>query len=244
MRFILPLSLSLMGFGLSVVHTFMDSHVEVLTPTRLKQPSIISSLSLLPTVQNIAFLATLPALGIYTLALISIGIMPSNVQALSFGPGGLDHTPHLPPSPLASAHKQRAHPRDISVVATSIMHENSYHVAEALIKKFGDLLRRVNSEHVEFESSGSLLKFAALGRDSADKGESTNIDPHESCTGSSDQHHVTKSDLKIQRNSNTLQSGDVKSGSLISRSRWQDFIHLCWGLGAHYDPHKNRCDGD
>ncbi|TGO24355.1 hypothetical protein BPAE_0105g00220 [Botrytis paeoniae] len=171
--------------------------------------------------------------------------MLSNVQAISFRPaGGLNHAPHLPPGPFASSHKRRAHPRDIYVVATSIEHKNSYHVAEVLIKKSGDLLRRINGQHVEFESSGHLLKFFALSRDNADKGESTNIDPHESSADSSEQHHVTKSDLKIRRNGNTLQSRDVKSGSLVSRSRWQDFIHLCWGLGAHYDPHKNRCDGD
>ncbi|KAF7896377.1 hypothetical protein EAF00_006391 [Botryotinia globosa] len=263
MKFILPFSLSLMSLGLSIAHNFMESHVEFLTTNRLKQSSIISSLSLLPTVQNIAFLAVLPSLGIYTPALIGIGIMSSNVQANSFDTaGGLSSDPHWKPSPID---RRRAHPRDISVVATSIEHKNSYHVAEVLIKKFADLIKRLDGQPAEFESSGHLPKFAALGKDNSDQSESTYIDPHESSTDSSEQHHVAKSDLKIRRNGNTPQSRsscgsffdavntsdadeclltDGKSGSLTSRSRWQDFIHLCWGLGAHYDPHKNRCDGD
>ncbi|TGO38507.1 hypothetical protein BHYA_0073g00160 [Botrytis hyacinthi] len=191
MKFILPLSLSLMGLGLSVAHTFMESHVEVLTTTRLKQSSIASSLSLLPTVQNIAFLAILPTLGIYTPALIGIGIMSSNVLANSFATaGGLSSDPHWKTSPID---RRRAHPRDVSVVATSIKHKNSYHVAEVLIKKFADLIRRLNGQHAEFESSGHLPKLQALGGDNADKGESTDIDPHESSTDSSEQQHVTKS---------------------------------------------------
>ncbi|KAF5869770.1 uncharacterized protein Bfra_010970 [Botrytis fragariae] len=193
MKFILPLSLSFIGLGLSFAHNFMESHAGILTTTHLKQSSIISTLSFLPTIQNIALIATLPALGIYAPALIGIGIMSSNVQAISFGPaGGLNRAPHLPPSPFASSYKRRAHPRDISVVTTSIEHKNSYHVAEVLIKKFGDLLRRINGQHAEFESSGHLLKFAASSRDNADEGESTNIDPHESSTDS-EQYHGTKS---------------------------------------------------
>ncbi|KAF7905372.1 uncharacterized protein EAF01_005893 [Botrytis porri] len=262
MKFILPLSLSFMGLGLSLAHTFIESHIEILTTTHLEQSSIISTLSLLPTFQNIALLATLPALGIYTPALIGIGIMSSNVQAISFdSAGGLSSDPHWRPS---SIDKRRAHPRDISAVASGIEHKNSYHVAGVLIKKFGDLIRHLNGQHAEFESSGHLPKFAALDRDNADKGESTNIDPHESSTDSSEQHHVAKPDLKIRRNGNMPQSkglcgsyfdalntpdtdecfSDVNSGPLASRSRWQDFIHLCWGLGSHYNPHENRCDAD
>ncbi|TGO12159.1 hypothetical protein BTUL_0093g00070 [Botrytis tulipae] len=191
MKFILPFSLSLMSLGLSVAHTFMESHVELFTTNRLRQSSIISSLSLLPTVQNIALLAILPTLGIYTPALIGIGIMSSNVQAISFDTaGGLSSDPHWRTSPID---KRRAHPRDVSVVATSIEHTNSYHVAEVLIKKFADLIKSLNGQHAEFESSGHLPKFATLGRDNADKGESTYIVPHESSTDSSEQYHVTKS---------------------------------------------------
>ncbi|KAF7946316.1 hypothetical protein EAE96_009316 [Botrytis aclada] len=214
MKFTLPLSLSFMGLGLPFAHTFMESHVEIPTSTHLKQSSLIPTLSLLPTIQNIALLATLPALGIYTPALIGIGIMSSNVQAICFGPdGGLSSEPHWAPSPID---RRRAHPKDISVVAPDNKHKNSYHLAEVLIKKLGDLIKRLSGQHAEFESSGHLPKFAALGSDNADKGESTDIDPHESSTDSCEQHHVTKSDLKTRRNGNTLQS----------RGSWGRFLTL------------------
>ncbi|TEY45512.1 hypothetical protein BOTCAL_0330g00060 [Botryotinia calthae] len=245
MKLMLPFSLSFMGLSLSAAHPSMESHVEILTTTHLKQSSIISTLSLLPTIQNIALLATLPALGIYTPALIGIGIISSSVQAISLGPGGgWNSAPQLPPSSFESVHKRRAHPRDISVAATSIEHKNSYHVAEVLIKKFGDLSRRIKGQHAEFESPRHLPKSVALGRNNADKGETTNIDLREPSTDSREQNHVIKSDFKIRRNGNTLRSRDVKSRSLVSRSRWQDFIHLCWGLGAHYNPNEHRCDSD
>ncbi|CCD49690.1 hypothetical protein BofuT4_P093980.1 [Botrytis cinerea T4] len=217
MKFILPLSLSFLGISLSVAHRSMESHVEIRTTTHLKQSSIISTLSLLPKIQNIALLVTLPALGIYTTTLIGIGIMSSNVQAIPFGSsGGLDSSPDWAPSSSEPGRKRRGHLRDVSVVATGIEHKNSYHVAVVLIKKSGDLIRRINGQHADFESPKHLPKFTALDSDNADKGESTNIDPLESCTDSSEQHHDIKSDLKIQRNGNTLRS----------RGLWESFLTL------------------
>ncbi|KAF7858457.1 hypothetical protein EAF04_009058 [Stromatinia cepivora] len=229
----------LMGVGLSVAHTFMESKAETLA-THLEQSSItaISNLLLL-SVQNIALLATLSTLGLYTPALIGIVIMTSNVQASALSDsGGLNSSPSWKSSPLDTRRRRRAHPRDISAAAPCTEDKNSYHVAEVLVGKFQELVGQVNGKYPRFESPGHLPKFAALGRENKKKDESTDIESHDSFTKMNDEVPVTISDLKIRQNDNTLQP---KTVSLVSRGSWESFIHGCFLLAEKWDGDVHDC---
>ncbi|KAJ8059719.1 hypothetical protein OCU04_011364 [Sclerotinia nivalis] len=186
----------LMGVGLCVAHNFMESKAEILT-THLEKSSITTiSTHLLLSIQNIALLATLSALGIYTPALIGIGIMTSNVQASALSDsGGLNSSPSWKSSPLDTRRRRRVHPRDISAAAPCTENENSYHVAEVLIRKLEKLGGQVNGKYPRFESPGHLPKFAALGRENKKKDGSTDIESHDSYTNLNDKIPFQKSGL-------------------------------------------------
>ncbi|ESZ95732.1 hypothetical protein SBOR_3886 [Sclerotinia borealis F-4128] len=247
-----------MGIFLSDAHTFTEpraalisnkySHisrpfkaelynkVKVLTSIDLKRPSTDTpTSSFLPSIQNIAFLTTLSALGIYTPAVIGIGIMTSHVQASSFpASGGLSSSPRWKSSPIDHKRRRRAHPRDVSVAGPDTQDKYSYHVAEVLVKKFEELLGRVNGQYPRFKSPGHLPKFATLGRENENKGESADAPSCDSSTNSENQLTPAKSglhprtsdfdtannntchttDLKIRQNDNTLQP---TKDALVSR---------------------------
>ncbi|KAI9642850.1 hypothetical protein NHQ30_008584 [Ciborinia camelliae] len=206
----------LAGIGLSVAHLPMESKgavatsnkysshygkpttlklgekVEVLTSSDFEQPPPTSFSLLIPSIQNLALLTTLSALGFYTPALIGIGIMTSNVQASSvtgmspgnsWGPSKLDHK------------RRRAHPRDISINGPDTEDNNSYHVAEVLVKKFEGLVGRVDGQFPRFKSPGNLPKFAVVGREITKKGESTDFESYDLSAHSDDQLHPLVSGL-------------------------------------------------
>ncbi|QSZ31795.1 hypothetical protein DSL72_001364 [Monilinia vaccinii-corymbosi] len=183
----------LMGISLSDTHTLMGSKgavktsnkysshvdrpitlelrdtVDTLTSTDIKQPSITTSISslLVPSIQNLAFLATISTLGGYTPAFVGIGIMTSHVQA-SVGPnGGLSTKSSWNPAPKKNHTRRRAHPRDVYITGPDIEDRNSYHVAGVLVKKFEEIIRGVSGK----------------------KGDSTDVDSHNPSANPDDQLH-------------------------------------------------------
>ncbi|EDN94876.1 predicted protein [Sclerotinia sclerotiorum 1980 UF-70] len=153
-----------MGVCLGVAHSFMESETEMLTTAHLEKSSItaIPNLLLL-SVQNIAVLATLSAFGIYTPAVIGIGIMTSNLQAHALSDsGGLNSSPSWGSSPLDTRRRRRAHPRDISAATPRTEDGSSYHVAEVLIRKLEKLGGQLTGKYPRFESPGHLPNLAAL----------------------------------------------------------------------------------
>ncbi|APA12248.1 hypothetical protein sscle_09g070180 [Sclerotinia sclerotiorum 1980 UF-70] len=206
----------LMGVCLGVAHSFMESETEMLTTAHLEKSSItaIPNLLLL-SVQNIAVLATLSAFGIYTPAVIGIGIMTSNLQAHALSDsGGLNSSPSWGSSPLDTRRRRRAHPRDISAATPRTEDGSSYHVAEVLIRKLEKLGGQLTGKYPRFESPGHLPNLAALGKENQKKDESTDIESHNSFTNLNDKTPFPNSDLKSRQNDNTFQT---KAASLVSR---------------------------
>ncbi|KAB8300993.1 hypothetical protein EYC80_002917 [Monilinia laxa] len=245
-----------MGIGLSIAHNLMGSigavpafnkhsshigrlstlelrdKIDVLPSTHIEQASIATFIPslLVPSIQNLAFLATLSTLGLYTPAFVGIGIMTSNVQALLGNGGGLSATSSWKPSKL-DQRRRRAHPRDVQMTVPEIEDRNSYHIVEVLVKKFENVIRY---------------------------GGRTELESYDLSTNSDDQLHAPNSDLKIRQNGNTVQPKEFflisresqiqgignkslsTAGSLARRDGnlkqfWENFKHACWGVGMQWN---------
>ncbi|KAA8571545.1 hypothetical protein EYC84_001544 [Monilinia fructicola] len=95
----------------------LHDQIDAFPSNYIEQPHITTSISslLVLSIQNLACLATLSTLGLYTPALVGIGIMTSNVQAFMGAREGLSSTPHWKSTKL-DQRRRRAHPRDIPEV--------------------------------------------------------------------------------------------------------------------------------
>lgn len=164
-----------MGMSLSVAHTLIESvravpafnkpsshidrpimlelhdQIDAFPSNYIEQPHITTSISslLVLSIQNLACLATLSTLGLYTPALVGIGIMTSNVQAFMGAREGLSSTPHWKSTKL-DQRRRRAHPRDIRTTGPEIKERSSYHVAEVFVKKLENIIR--NGGRTELDS--------------------------------------------------------------------------------------------